>query len=175
MSTSREGVTLIGMPGAGKSTVGVLLSKRLALGFIDSDLLIQVREAKPLQKVLDDEGYLGLRAIEEAVLLTVEPRGNVIATGGSAVYSDAAMRHLASGSCVVWLDVPLTELRTRIRDYETRGISRRPDQDFSELFAERQALYSRHSDLRIDCSDGNQEDALERLLAALEVRRGGAS
>lgn len=168
MSTIRNGVTLIGMPGAGKSTVGVLLSKRLALGFIDSDLLIQVREDKPLQQVLDDEGYLGLRAIEEAVLLTVEPRGNVIATGGSAVYSDAAMRHLAAGSRVVWLDVPLAELRKRIRDYETRGIARRPDQDFSELFAERQALYARYSSIRIDCAQGNQEDALERLLEVLE-------
>jgi len=172
MNILREGITLIGMPGAGKSTVGVLLSKRLALGFIDSDLLIQVREDKPLQQVLDDEGYLGLRAIEEAVLLTVEPHGNVIATGGSAVYSDAAMRHLASGSRVVWLDVPLTELRKRIRDYETRGIARRPDQDFSELFAERQALYARYSSLRIDCSEGNQEDALERLLAALTPAAG---
>ena len=68
---------------------------------------------------------------------------------------------------MVWLDVPLTELRKRIRDYETRGISRRPDQDFSELFAERQALYARYSSVRIDCAEGNQEDALERLLAAL--------
>lgn len=174
MNILREGVTLIGMPGAGKSTVGVLLSKRLALGFIDSDLLIQVREDKPLQQVLDDEGYLGLRAIEEAVLLTVEPHGNVIATGGSAVYSDAAMRHLSSGSRIVWLDVPLTELRKRIRDYETRGIARRPDQDFSELFAERQALYARYSSLRIDCSEGNQEDALERLLAALAPTAGAS-
>lgn len=167
MTTTRPGITLIGMPGAGKSTVGVLLSKQLALGFIDSDLLIQVREDKPLQQVLDDAGYLGLRAIEESVLLTVEPRGNVIATGGSAVYSDAAMQHLAAGSQIVWLDAPLAELRQRIRDYDTRGISRRPDQAFSDLFAERQALYARYGSVRVDCSEGTLEDVLERVLEAL--------
>jgi shikimate kinase len=169
MSVPREGITLIGMPGAGKSTVGVLLSKRRALDFVDSDLVIQVREGKPLQQVLEDAGYLGLRAIEEAVLLSLEPRGSVIATGGSAVYSEAAMRHLRAGSRIVWLDAPLEELRRRIRDYDTRGISRRPDQSFDELFAERQALYARHADVRIDCREGSQEDVLERLIAALDA------
>ena len=162
-----HGITLIGMPGAGKSTVGVLLSKRLALGFVDTDLVIQLREAKPLQQVLDDEGYLGLRKIEESVLLSIEPHGNVIATGGSVVYSDAAMRHLASGSRIVWLDAPLDELRRRIRDYDQRGISRRPDQSFADLYAERQALYARYAQLRIDCMTGSQEDVLERVIAAL--------
>lgn len=170
MNATRPGITLIGMPGAGKSTVGVLLSKRLALGFVDTDLLIQTREDKPLQQVLDDEGYLGLRAIEEAVMLSLDPHGLVIATGGSAVYSEVAMRHLSSASVVVWLDVPLAELRRRIRDYDTRGISRRPDQDFEDLFAERQALYSRHSRVRIDAATGSQEDVLERVLAALQPR-----
>jgi shikimate kinase len=162
-----HGITLIGMPGAGKSTGGVLLSKRLALGFVDTDLVIQLHEAKPLQQVLVDAGYLGLRAIEEAVVLSIEPRGNVIATGGSVVYSEPAMRHLAAGSRIVWLDAPLTELRRRIRDYDNRGISRRPDQDFADLYAERQALYARHAQLRIDCATGSQEDVLERVLAAL--------
>lgn len=170
MNATRKGITLIGMPGAGKSTVGVLLSKRLALGFVDTDLLIQTREDKPLQQVLDDEGYLGLRAIEEAVMLSLDPHGLVIATGGSAVYSEAAMAHLAGASVVVWLDVPLCELRRRIRDYDTRGISRRPDQDFEDLFAERQALYSRHSTVRVDAATGSQEDVLERVITALQPR-----
>jgi shikimate kinase len=169
MSANRQGITLIGMPGAGKSTVGVLLSKRLALDFVDSDLAIQVREDKPLQQVLDDNGYLRFREIEERVVLSLTPRGTVIATGGSVVYSEAAMRHLAAGSRIVWLDASLAALRSRIRDYDTRGISRRPDQSFDELFAERQALYRRYAQVRVDCSEGSQEDVLERLLAALQV------
>jgi len=167
MAASRAGLTLIGMPGAGKSTVGVLLSKRLALDFVDSDLAIQVREGKPLQQVLDERGYLGFRALEEQVLLALEPRGTVIATGGSVVYSEAAMRHLRAGSRIVWLDAPLEALRARIRDYDSRGISRRPEQTFAELFAERQALYARYAELRIDCARGTQEDVLERVIAAL--------
>ena len=130
-----HGITLIGMPGAGKSTVGVLLSKRLALGFVDTDLVIQLREAKPLQQVLDDEGYLGLRAIEEAVLLAVEPRGNVIATGGSVVYSEPAMRHLAAGSRIVWLDAPRDEPLQK-RAEKRRGLER-PREDPSAAANER--------------------------------------
>jgi shikimate kinase len=167
MAKAREGITLVGMPGAGKSTVGVLLSRRLALDFVDSDLAIQVREGKPLQQVLDDNGYLGFRAIEERVVMSLEPRGSVIATGGSVVYSEAAMRHLGAGSRIVWLEASLEALRRRIRDYDTRGISRRPDQSFAELFAERQALYAHYAQIRIDCSEGSQEDVLERLIAAL--------
>jgi len=162
-----SGITLIGMPGAGKSTIGVLLSKRLALGFVDGDLLIQLREGRTLQQLIEERGYLGLRAIEEAVLLGVDPHRNVVATGGSAVYSERVMHHLGAGSRIVWLDVPLGELRRRIRDYETRGISRRPDQDFAELFAERQALYASYADLRIACEGLSHQDVLERLVAGL--------
>jgi shikimate kinase len=170
MNGSESGITLIGMPGAGKSTIGVLLSKRLALDFLDTDLVIQVREHRSLQHILDSEGYLGLRAIEESVLMEVDPRARVIATGGSVVYSDRAMRHLASGSRIVFLDVPLAELRARISDYETRGIARRPGQEFSELFDERTALYRRYADLRIDCDRLGTEDVLQRILSGLAAQ-----
>ena len=170
MKASASGITLIGMPGAGKSTIGVLLSKRLGLDFVDTDLVIQVREQRTLQQILDSEGYLGLRAIEESVLLGLDPHRRVVATGGSVVYSERAMRRLAGASRIVFLDVPLAELRTRIRDYETRGIARRPDQEFSELFDERTALYMRYADLRIDCDMLGMEDVLERILAELAAQ-----
>lgn len=163
------------MPGAGKSTVGVLLSKRLALDFLDTDLAIQVREGRSLQEIVDTHGYLRLREIEETVLLDVDPHARVIATGGSAVYSEAAMRHLASGSTVVYLDVAPQELRRRIRDYDTRGIARRPDQSFDELFAERRRLYERYADVRIECASLTQEDVLERVVAALISRGDNAA
>ena len=167
MTEQRRGVTLIGMPGAGKSTVGVLLSKRLALDFVDSDLAIQVREGRTLQQLIDAEGHLRLREIEADVLLGIDPHGRVVATGGSAIYSDAAMRHLGAGSTIVYLDVPLAELRRRITDYDTRGIARRPEQGFEELFAERTRLYQRYAAIRIDCANLGQEQLLERITAAL--------
>ena len=170
MAEQRLGITLIGMPGAGKSTVGVLLSKRLALDFVDSDLAIQVREGRTLQQILDSGGHLRLREIEADVLLGIDPHGRVVATGGSAVYSEAAMHHLAAGSTVVWLDVALAELRRRITDYDTRGIARRPGQGFDELFAERTRLYRRYAEVRIDCAGLGQEQLLERIVAALLSR-----
>ena len=142
MAEQRRGVTLIGMPGAGKSTVGVLLSKRLALDFVDSDLAIQVREGRTLQQLIDAEGHLRLREIEAAVLLGIDPLGRVVATGGSAVYSDEAMRHLAAGSTIVYLDVALAELRrhsvaqvrqARVPGAELRGTVRRAHAPLSAL------------------------------------------
>lgn len=175
MMEQRRGITLIGMPGAGKSTVGVLLSKRLALDFVDSDLAIQVREGRTLQQILDAGGHLRLRDIEAAVLLGIDPHGRVVATGGSAVYSDAAMRHLAAGSTIVYLDVALAELRRRITDYDTRGIARRPEQSFEELFAERTRLYQRYAGIRIDCADLGQEQLLDRIVAVLLSRGDNAA
>ena len=104
------------------------------------------------------------------MLLGIDPHGRVVATGGSAVYSEAAMHHLAAGSTVVWLDVALAELRRRITDYDTRGIARRPGKGFDELFAERTRLYRRYADARIDCAGLGQEQLLERIVAALLSR-----
>ena len=125
------------MPGAGKSTLGILLAKELGLDFIDTDVSIQVREGKTLQHISDEKGYLALRDIEEQVLLTENITGKVVSTGGSAVYSDAGMAHLKQDSVVVFLDVPLAELEQRISNFSTRGIARRPDQSFDDLFDER--------------------------------------
>ena len=124
----KKNVVLIGMPGAGKSTVGVLLAKELGLNFIDTDVLIQVREKQILQELLDAQGYLALRAAEEKVLLSLfdgsdEYHGVVVATGGSAVYSEVGMENLAANATIVYLDVPLDELRKRVVNYDSRGIA----------------------------------------------------
>jgi shikimate kinase len=145
----KDNIVLIGMPGTGKSTVGLLLAKTLGKDFVDSDILIQVREGKTLQQIMDENDYLHLRQIEEQVLTNIHGRNLVIATGGSAVYSEVAMEHLANNGTIVYLDTPLTVLRQRIRDYDTRGIARRPDQSFEELFAERTALYRRYADITV--------------------------
>lgn len=171
MATSNRGITLVGMPGAGKSTVGVLLSKRLGLDFVDTDLSIQVREGRILQDIVDAQGYLKLREIEESVLLSLDARGRVVATGGSAVYSERAIRHLAAQSVIVYLDVPLEELRRRIRDYDTRGIARRPDQNLDDLFRERTLLYRQYADLRIRCEGLAPEQVVDAIVAALPQPR----
>ncbi|MDC0000025.1 shikimate kinase [Porticoccaceae bacterium] len=160
-------VVLIGMPGAGKSTLGILLAKELGLDFIDTDVSIQVREGKTLQQISDEKGYLALRDIEEQVLLSENITGKVVSTGGSAVYSDAGMAQLKQNSVVIFLDVPLAELEQRISNFSTRGIARRPDQSFDDLFDERSTLYQRYADIRLDCSSLSVDEVLQKTLAAL--------
>ncbi|MDK8463590.1 shikimate kinase [Marinobacter sp. SS13-12] len=164
-------VVLIGMPGSGKSTVGVLLAKRLGLGFIDTDLLIQQEAGRTLQDIVDGDGYQALRRIEEQVLLRLEVQRQVISTGGSAVYSEAAMQHLKADAVVVFLDIPLGVVLERIGDYSARGISRRPDQSLEDLFTERYELYSRLADVAIDCVGKDHEEVCDAVLVALARAR----
>jgi len=152
MEPRSSNIILIGMPGSGKSTIGVVLAKCVPMDFVDTDILIQCSVGRSLQDIVDHEGHMALRAIEEKVLLGLECRHHVIATGGSAVYSRPAMEHLKADGFTVFLEVDLDTLKARIHDYETRGLAKRPDQSFEELFAERSALYSRYADLTIQCS-----------------------
>ncbi|NMT64471.1 shikimate kinase [Marinobacter orientalis] len=155
------------MPGSGKSTVGVLLAKRLGLGFVDTDLLIQQEAGRTLQEIVDGDGYQALRRIEEQVLLKLDVRHQVISTGGSAVYSEPAMQHLKADGVVVFLDIPLDIVLDRIGDHSARGISRRPDQSLEELFNERFELYSGAADIVLDCVGKNHEEVCNAVLEAL--------
>lgn len=168
MKNRARNLIFIGMPGSGKSTVGVLVAKRLGLGFIDTDLLIQQEAGRTLQDIVDQDGYLALRHIEEQVLLSLEVQGQVISTGGSAVYSEAAMSHLKANGTVVFLDIALDRVIKRIGDHSLRGISRRPDQSLAELFEERFALYSQYADLTIKGEGLNQDQVCEAVTAALD-------
>ncbi|HBM51403.1 MAG TPA: shikimate kinase [Marinobacter sp.] len=162
----------IGMPGSGKSTVGVLAAKRLGMGFVDTDLLIQEEAGRTLQEIVDQDGYQALRHIEEQVLLKLSVENQVISTGGSAVYSDAAMRHLKANGTVVFLDIPLDVVIQRIGDYSLRGISRRPDQSLSELFDERFALYSRYADITVKGEGLTQDQVCEAVVKASDPKSG---
>ncbi len=159
-----DSLILIGMPGAGKSTIGVLLAKELAKGFVDTDLLIQEREGKSLQDIVREAGYQRLRKVEEEVLLDVNYPRHVIATGGSAVYSDSAMRHLKTLGRVVFLDVPLEELEDRIRDYAGRGIACPPDQSLGAIYGERFELYQKYADIIVDCGAKKQNDIVSEII-----------
>lgn len=160
-------LVLIGMPGSGKSTVGVLLAKRLGLGFVDTDLLIQEEAGRTLQAIVDQDGYEALRRIEEQVLLKLDVQHKVISTGGSAVYSARAMEHLKNNGTVVFLDIPFDLVIQRIGDHSMRGISRRPDQSLHALFEERFELYSRYADLTVKGAGLNQDRVCEAVVEGL--------
>jgi shikimate kinase len=152
MNAYNTSLILIGMPGAGKSTIGVVLAKALAKDFVDTDLLIQLQHNQTLQDIVDNQGYLKLREFEEQVLLNTHYPNHIIATGGSAVYSEKAMQHLKHFGQIVFLDVPLAELVERVKDIATRGLARQATQSFADLYHERRALYQAHASITINCS-----------------------
>lgn len=160
-------IVLIGMPGAGKSTVGVILAKLTSRDFVDTDVLIQTAHGRSLQDIVDREGSTALRSIEEEILLGLCCRNHVIATGGSAAYSDAAMRHLKSHGFVIFLDVDLPTLESRVNDYDTRGLAKRPGQSFAELFEERFSLYTKYADVTVNCANLTQEEVCSEIIKKL--------
>ncbi len=163
-------IVLVGMPGAGKTTIGVLLAKRIVFEFIDSDLNIQLKTGESLQETMDRDGYLKLRDVEEEVLCELNVHHAVISTGGSAVYGIKAMDHLKKNGIVVFIKASLPELKRRVKNYENRGIARRPDQSFQELFDERDLLYNRYSDVIIDSVKGQQDSMIEEIVSALREK-----
>lgn len=164
----RSNIALIGMPGAGKSTIGILLAKETGKGFVDTDILVQTRERKTLQQLLDEQGYMQLRTIEEQVLLNLDEADTVIATGGSAVHSKAGVQHLASGAVIVYLEATMQVLRQRIRNYSSRGIARQPAQTFEELFAERTKLYQKYADITVNCEGVSPEQVVAGIMDELD-------
>ena len=168
-NTAPKNLVLIGMPGCGKSTVGVLLAKRLGLGFTDTDLIIQQQAGRSLQTIVDNQGYEALRRVESQVLLSLDLQHQVISTGGSAVYSEAAMAHLTRHGVVVFLDIPLAEVKRRIGDHSLRGISRHPDQTLEDLFVERFELYRRYGQIRLQAGGQTPDQVCDALVT--ELRR----
>jgi shikimate kinase len=155
------------MPGAGKSTVGRLLAERLHWPFLDTDLLIEQRCGMPLQALLDEHGLAGFRAEEQAALLSVDCAQYVVATGGSAVYSQRGMQALRRRGVIVFLHCPLEVLAARVGDPSARGMVIGPQQSFEALFNERLPLYRRHADLEIACADDTPDTVAARVLLAL--------
>jgi shikimate kinase len=162
-----DNVILIGMPGVGKSTVGVLLAKALNKNFIDTDVYIQSRENRRLQEILDTVGLPAFLALEERRVLELEPRNCVVATGGSVVYSGPAMLHLKQYGQVICLWLPMEMLEQRITDFGTRGVVMEHDQTFRQLYESRAPLYECHSGIRIDCTGLSHEQVVEKIARAL--------
>ena len=161
----KSNVILIGMPASGKSTVGVILAKLLAYDFIDTDLLIQRREGMPLKRIIAERGVDGFLEVEEAACLAMTAERAVIATGGSVVYGEAAMRHLKAMGRVIFLDVAFGALEARLTDLVGRGVVLREGQSLRQLYDERQALYLKYADEIVPEGDGGLEDTVRAVYA----------
>ena len=162
-----QNIVLIGMPGAGKSTVGVLLAKYTSRSFIDTDLYIQAGEGKRLYEVIAEEGIKEFCEIEERYILSLNCQGYVIATGGSVVYSNKAMEHLKSSGVIVHLDLNLPVLEKRLSNLDARGVVRAPGQSLADLYKEREPLYLRYADFTLNCDGLNHEQVVERIMSCL--------
>lgn len=158
---------LIGMPGAGKSTVGVVLAKRLGYRFVDSDLVIQDRYDKLLHELIEEHGVEGFWRIEEEVNASLTPRRSVIATGGSVIYGPRAMEHLREIGTVVYLKLPLEEVADRLGDLNARGVTLMPGQTLADLYAERVPLYERYAHQVVDCQGIRIRDVVHRIVSLI--------
>ncbi len=165
-----QNVVLIGMPGAGKSTVGVLLAKSLGMAFEDTDLLIQQRDGRLLQTIIAEDGVQQFLEIEADVVSSLLARDTVIATGGSVIYSERAMRHLKENGLVIYIRIEFEELEKRITNMATRGIAIGSHQSLYSLYCERIPLYEKYADIIIDSSNLSVEETLKRILEALDKR-----
>ncbi len=151
-TTKKDNIILIGMPGAGKSTVGVVLAKKIGFKFIDSDLVIQEKYGKLLHELIEENGVEGFWKIENDVNASLDAHKSVIATGGSVIYGQGAMEHLQELGKVVYLKLPLEEVAERLGDLNARGVTLMPGQSLSDLFEERTPLYEKYAHLVIECS-----------------------
>ena len=151
-------IVLIGMPGVGKSTSGVLVAKLLSRDFIDTDVYIQAREGKRLQEIIDSQGLEHFCSLEEENILSLNCKGFVIATGGSVPYSETAMEHLKKNGIAVYLKLPLETLKKRIDNMQSRGIVMENGETLETLMNERAPLYEKYADVTVDCRGLGHEE-----------------
>jgi shikimate kinase len=159
-----KNIILIGMPGAGKSTMGVILAKALRKTFIDADIVIQEHAGRLLQEIIDEEGPEAFLKTEEETILALHCRNAVIATGGSAVFSKKAMEHLKSGGIVMYLHISFEEMEKRLRNITSRGIVLHAGQGLRSLYNERVPLYEKYADITVDCSDEDFETVVKKIM-----------
>lgn len=168
---NKTNIVLIGMPSCGKSVTGVVLAKILNKKFVDGDLLIQERAGKGLQAIINEDGIDAFKKLEEEVLSSIDVTNAVIATGGSAVYYDSAMEHLKKEGIVVYIDVPLDDIKRRLRNIKTRGVAMGKGQTLDDLYAMRKPLYEKYAEVTVKSSNRqSMEDTVEDILNKLLSR-----
>ena len=162
-------IILIGLPGVGKSTLGVVLAKVLGFQFIDADLLIQEQERKKLHQIIKEVGINGFMEIENQVNASIEAERSVIATGGSVVYCRQAMSHLKEIGTVVYLKVSLSTLEKRLGNLKRRGVILKKGQTLKDLYEERVPLYEKYANVVVDEKGRDLEECLQLLLEKLDT------
>lgn len=162
-----KNITLIGMPGSGKSTLGVLLAKTLGFGFVDTDLVIQQREGDLLQNILDKVGTEAFLDLEADAICSVDCDKTVIAPGGSVICRERGIEHLRSLGPVVYLRIPCDVLEKRIHNMGSRGIAFRPGETLKDIYDYRTPLYEKYADIVVDGDKGSLEETLAAVLQAL--------
>lgn len=164
----RTNLVLVGMPASGKSTVGVILAKVIGYDFIDTDILIQKAEKKRLSQIIEEQGVDGFLKVENRVNASVAADHCVIATGGSAVYGEEAMRHLKKIGHVIYLKVGFETIRRRLKNIKKRGVALKEGQTLRDLYNERVILYEKYADTTIE-EEGDVEDVIVRILTLMNA------
>lgn len=164
-----DNITLIGMPASGKSTVGVLLAKRLGYSFVDVDILIQEKEKRLLKDIIEQDGLDGFKEIENRVNAELQVERSIIAPGGSVIYGEGAMEHLKEISTVVYLKLSYEEVEARLGDLKDRGVAVEDGMTLRDLYEERVPLYERYADITVDESGKTPGKTVDELRAMIEA------
>lgn len=165
-------IILIGMPGSGKSTLGVLLAKYSCCSFVDLDLIIAKKAGKKLQRILDEDGYDAFLALENKVGEELECESTVVATGGSMVLSEKGMEHLKQLGTVVYINVPLAEIKRRVTNIKTRGIAFKSGETLDDIYKQRIPLYEKYADVTVDFENAsNLEKTVDKIIEKLNLRK----
>ena len=165
-------IILIGMSGAGKSTLGVLLAKALGMDFVDTDVVFQAKEGKKLQNIIEEIGIDAFLKKEEEVILGFSSDHTVIATGGSVVYGQDAMKHLHENGIVIYIRLPYTEIERRLSNLATRGVTLRAGQTLYDLYQERIPLYEKEADIVLDTAGFEIEKTVGAIVRRVEAMNG---
>lgn len=163
-------ITLIGMPASGKSTIGVLLAKRLGFSFVDVDIVIQEKEKRLLKDIIEKEGTAGFLAVENRINAGLDVERTVIAPGGSVVYGVEAMEHLKDISTIVYLQLSYRELESRLGDLKDRGVALKDGMQLIDLYNERVPLYEKYADIIIDEAGKTPGQLVDQLRAMMEPK-----
>ena len=158
-----KNIVLIGMPGAGKSTVGVVLAKNLGMSFMDSDLVIQEQEGKKLHEIIEECGTDGFVKVEERINASLNPTNTIIATGGSVVYGQKAMEHLGEIGTICYLKLSYESIRDRLGDLAQRGVVLKEGQTLLGLYQERTPLYEKYAHIVVDCENKSIREVVNEI------------